>query len=654
MLKIIEETNDYVICKFIDGKFNNIKQIKDNNIHEAVNLLTGELYKDVKYIINTLSDSKNLNLPTINLKNLNTQVCLTFANIYADTEKNELTADVMIKANTNNISFANMELFISYPTENLDTFIITNNLLAIQKGDVIDSYFYNLNYSDQARDTLKVDISSSCSISSFNKSESHYLIGTEYEQLLTLTFRVNEWGDYGGISLLDFSLKGSASYFNLGSCLDFDDLCVEGENILLNPCEITSVTTDPFAAGILDLISFKGRGFNDSGRIEIPDAETGGASHMSIRSDEDLWVVSWTDNSVNLFISSLAKDGVMSSGDWIIHPEFNEKCQESVDIKYSVYNIFSNDTEKFVALATDKNYINYYIDKSSVTNNQNLINQNISFNDVEEVIMNVFCDWEESSGINFEYLGDNSGVNTEDRKNTIVFTDLGSSPTKARTRRTTLFNECVNGPFYPNIPVIGRNIDSDIEVNTNSRYNWFVNVNSSSIGSNQSDLYSVLVHEVGHMLQLNHANDTNKNNGSSDSRIMFYGISNGQVKREIDQCTIDGSDKIKTDILSSFNTFCDSDFDVPSSSGCTTLAFDLDFNSDLKIFPNVIEKQGLLNVVSPSEMKVIFVYDLYGNMVSKHDINSFNYKLRMPDHSGIYIVVIGDNYKFQSQRIIVE
>src|SRR5690606_7562199 len=83
----------------------------------------------------------------------------------------------------------------------------------------------------------------------------------------------------------------------------------------------------------------------------------------------------------------------------------------------------------------------------------------------------------------------------------------------------------------------GRLRDADIIFDEKDA--WYVSTSGSGIGSNEYDLYSVMLHEIGHLLLMKHAMDAPLN-GTSDDRLMYWELTPMQIKTTIDAKTLNG------------------------------------------------------------------------------------------------------------------
>ena len=162
--------------------------------------------------------------------------------------------------------------------------------------------------------------------------------------------------------------------------------------------------------------------------------------------------------------------------------------------------------------------------------------------------------------------------------------------------------------------------DGDIAISTIE--DWFVDLDESLLPStsNKLDLYSVLTHEIGHSLGLCHAMDTDDSNGANDSRIMYYGVSNGQIKRELDSESTDGVgwliDKTDWSLGTLGECFLSGFVDittVPQNSSCyaPTSLIEVEHSCDVKVNNQFISSIGLeisLDVLEPHKVSLLNAY----------------------------------------------
>ena len=161
-------------------------------------------------------------------------------------------------------------------------------------------------------------------------------------------------------------------------------------------------------------------------------------------------------------------------------------------------------------------------------------------------------------------MGNNpAGANPMDQKYTITISSLSGGIRGVTDTRLSQSTDCENDdPF-----VDARLFDADITFDSGT--NWHVSLSPSGIGISEHDFYSVISHEIGHMLLLRHSCDIPLN-GTSDNRIMYFQLNSSDVKRSIDMQSLDGVEIQKTRTIAA-NSDCQLGFDLnTSTSGCTT------------------------------------------------------------------------------------
>jgi hypothetical protein len=110
-------------------------------------------------------------------------------------------------------------------------------------------------------------------------------------------------------------------------------------------------------------------------------------------------------------------------------------------------------------------------------------------------------------------------------------------------------------------------------MSVSDEYLWHVG-NESSLPPNKLDLYSILIHEVGHFLSLHHANQG----------VMFYKLNPGVPKRSIDSDALEGMKKQKQRTLDAIGAACFPNHTLNvSSQGCTVNNIDNKIVDDIQL-----------------------------------------------------------------------
>lgn len=144
------------------------------------------------------------------------------------------------------------------------------------------------------------------------------------------------------------------------------------------------------------------------------------------------------------------------------------------------------------------------------------------------IVKEVLCEWEAKIGVSMNYAGGIDPTvytNEEDELNVIFFEDAATVHALTMDDDVPAFTglvkqtspgcvEDINGAFirYP--------ISKDSYLVISEDEDWYDKNSGQNIGSSEVDLFTVILHEVGHTLGLDHALDP-QNNGGNDTRIMY-------------------------------------------------------------------------------------------------------------------------------------
>ncbi|HHH53559.1 MAG TPA: matrixin family metalloprotease, partial [Bacteroidetes bacterium] len=304
------------------------------------------------------------------------------------------------------------------------------------------------------------------------------------------------------------------------------------------------------------------------------------------------------------------------SGLWRIEPFFPAMpCEVEVEIDYSLFATTVLDEFRTFGLAqadsiTSGGTRNWYI-VDGIDTDTSLTKYGISHEKVENVAKAAFCDWERATGINFEYKGIVPSHSSEDDKYTIYFQNLGIG--------TLMFSD-VRRQFYicdSSQYLGGRIIDGDFAVN--SYYPWFFNHEDTiGLGSSSAyDFYSVLLHEIGHSLGLEHSMDLDSN-GYYDTKIMYYRDTLLQDRRTIDDKSANGVkwliEKTKLEVSNANGCFSNG-FTISTSSALaacnsTTPTHNVSHTPCRILVNNVVQKGENLQ--------------LEGNVSKNHEVTIFS------------------------------
>lgn len=594
------------------------------------------------------------------------ELCIKLANAIPLFQTQQVQFDIYAKSSVQGLKFEGIELYLDYPTENIDASIVSNGGITVTKQTVIAASIYQLSVQDVTSSKLKIDVGTGC-ISSL----SYYTLDTVYEKLARVVVDVSNWGSIGTLNLESFGVEGTASYYSSpGRCYDFDRVCGEG-NVGFVACEVDNIEVAPFADGVGQILTITGQDFGNGilGEITIPNPDDGGDTDFEIFGGpliQPQYFESWEDDEIKVKLSSLGPGGhPFGSGTWEIDPDVNSQepntlvCFVKVEIDYALLNTNIDDVDRMIALAKNPTAGNpdgaheWYLD-AGINNNPALQAQGITFDMVEEVAIAAYCHWENAVGIETRYMGPLANPdNNNDNRNTLMFANL--DPTLGGLTNVRFSTDlCDNNFLY----FAGRIEESDIRMNTAT--NWFVSTGINGIQDLEYDFYSVLLHEIGHSIGQFHAMDIDDNN-ENDVHLMYYRVKDEQIKRNIDAAAELGTELLIQRTLESINTpgQCLNGYVLNTNPvGCAPNAINNNYPTECKLrIGNVVKKGENLSVdTGDNRDKRLSLFNSIGQSLFKN-YGSGNKKVEIPTlglPAGVYFLQYFCNGIPQVEKILIQ
>jgi hypothetical protein len=560
-------------------------------------------------------------------------LCYRFANNKIDIEKKEIQFDIEVKSSIPTLKFTEADLTIKYPTDIFGENIFNNNKIAIEKSVFVQSNSFDLKLQDIDKEDLQLSIDNNC-----NTANESFEFGVDYEKLVTVTLKYDDILGFQNFTKNSFDFKGRAQYSVLnGVCNEFHNICYENDITTGAACAITKIsfvnnkglTTNNGSSGTYNRMIVEGSGFGASSafkKISIPNADDGNTTQILLTSSiNNEYIPTWTDAKIEVNLSSMVnKDQtkIMGSGIWKFFPDITNSsltCEKVIDIEYALDNRnfipqtgASDPEEKMISLVQNPfisvnqiGNIEYYIDRK--------FDNNTNYTNAINIIQRVFCEWESSAGLNFTYMGLIDNPTSGDNKHSVISGGINTSSNlgmaTSHLYRASCYGQDASGKVIKLDDIFfGRDVEFDINIFDgtirNGIINWFVNIDNKGIKSNQIDLYSSLLHEVGHALQLDHSMDIIDDNTKIDDRLMYFDQPKGTIFRTVDAKTLKGNQLLKKESLSGLNRSCTNGYKLNTNiDNCLRISTNTKNISEKNCTSQIIG-DGNKIIIKPNESKI--------------------------------------------------
>ncbi|PQV51695.1 putative secreted protein (Por secretion system target) [Jejuia pallidilutea] len=408
-------------------------------------------------------------------------------------------------------------------------------------------------------------------------------------------------------------------------------------------------------AGTKDLLTITGTDFGATqGKVEFRDADDGGSSFIEAL---DSQVIDWTDTQIIVEVPSGAGTGTIRVKDsnGIASP-----LSSVLTVLYSEINVETDPDDR----PDDEPPTNGPIPETAYQLQH--VGQNAGggmtwrmqtdfFNDTEfpgakDAFMRSFNKWVCETGINWTVgatptTKDSAGDNT-DATNIIRFDNGAELNANTLGICYSWFSGCFSGRSDVDWFV------TELDIVFNDDVNWYTGTGTPA--SNQYDLESVMLHELGHAHQLGHIIDPNNNNVGNDAEdVMHYAFTNGETQRAITVNNSTAANGIQD--RSTSNNVC-STFPMVDLA-CPLSDNDAVLESGINIYPNPAKEEFFIKNNSYLTLKTATLFDLSGRNIIEYDISEGS-KLKTINlskiSSGVYFIKIASDEAAITRKLVIE
>ncbi len=312
---------------------------------------------------------------------------------------------------------------------------------------------------------------------------------------------------------------------------------------------ITSFAPSTVNAGaILDpatnLLTINGSGFGNIPSADcavlFDDADDGSGGTPFTVSFSSPLVQSWTDSKIVIRAPSKAGTGnfqVRDAGGVIANSPSPLVVRYAV--MTSVFPDGQNSVVKESNLMNDNGTGGYTVVYSTNTNGNGL---NMNTSPAKETFLRALATWKEMVGFNVKEGGTTNAqqINVSDGQNVIMFdnNNTGTSPLAAGVLAVCFSFNSMCTPVNNNE---AQKVEFDIVIRNNGvsqgNTNFEIGPCPPAINIVEIDLETVLLHELGHALNLAHINDSYEGNGLpkvNPGKLMNFAVVNGVCRRSLD------------------------------------------------------------------------------------------------------------------------
>jgi len=555
--------------------------------------------------------------------------------------------------------FGESAIYLDYNPQVFGSNVVANGKLSVSKGDLILSTSYTLTISDESPSQVKIEIDAT--------PGSLEDIGMAADEVLHLSVEIGNAFQNPDVYFDEGIMQGNSSFYELVSQTFEPFSYVFAEDSLYSQFGTSAVNILDFnpkvvAAGIEDTITIVGEdfgpqrdGFLSDGKVEFTrqyEGASGGATQIWYEPLDSDYLV-WTDTLIRVLVpSNTDNDSINSAGTgdirvWKRNSPFPNRSNSSLTVRFALRNqIVPDSTGEDISVPVR------LIDHDSLGGY--LLRYNASFladTGAVQAFERALVNWRCTSQIRLTRNDTITITFSDPQPSRIQYASLpvGAVTTLASTTSDEL--TCIDST--------GTNADitalSGFLLRFNSNLTWHTGV-SDSIPAGQYDLESRALHELGHVHQLFHVNN---------STDLMYFTSLTPTRRVIQPNDEAGGlhqvfSWSAPALAAGYE--CSAHVPVPLAE-CDSIHTSVEDNSfhafDWKAFPNPAD--DLVHVELQSKRPVAIratLLDLQGRAIQRHSFPVFtNHQFEVSTAtlpSGMYLLLIQAGDQYQSIKVQVQ
>jgi len=557
-----------------------------------------------------------------------TGITYTFENGRCNKDNTKFLFDIYAEADDpGELKYLSGFFQISYNSSGFFPNIISSGHATIEKSTLVNSSFYVLDASDLTDNEIIIFVDGN--LTDCNDLD---VLSNIPIPVLSVSFDISNPSLDKNIFFNQSQMELFGSFYCSGTTADlYDPLNAVDEEIgEICGCSdpiITDFTPEKIPAGMGEVLTINGQNFLDQdaqSKVFFKNGDDGGLS-LSEAGNPDIML--WTNERIEIIVPGTDKNtgfnAPPSSGKFKIETRCGEvESGSELEIPYCILSNRGFVSEK-IAMKDDL-CIGFSSDIPVWARNtfKSAVDTWCS-----KVNMNIKVDYLNDASINQAALDGISLVSNEE----------ASSPGGIASL------------------VIANNVNSDIYIETCAgTSNVFkevdIRISDQALNGSMQSLLNVLLHELGHVLMLNHSDNVGITLDEEARYIMYYDQTNlnaNNGNRSIKQDDEEGARKIFSNSAEAIQNCGGSPITMGTcgvNCGTTSLS-NIGFSIKAEIFPN--PNNGNFEIIFPNEMLQDFeikIYSVSGVEVysSKHQKNEEKISLSQNFTSGIYVVEIMD------------